>query len=70
METPDGALRIHKARPSHVPGEPGDVSLVGTEVIASFDHGSIELVVVQAPGKPRVDARSWMNGRRAETTTF
>ncbi len=70
METPDGALRIHKARLSHIPGEPGEASLVGTEVIASFDHGSIELVVVQSPGKPRIDARSWMNGRRAETTTF
>lgn len=70
METPDGTLRIHRAGPSHIPGEPGDVSLVGTQVIASFDHGSIELLVVQPPGKPRVDARSWMNGRRAESTTF
>lgn len=70
METPDGALRIHRARPSITPGEPGVISLVESEVIASFDRGSIELLVVQPPGKPRVDARAWMNGRRAESTTF
>jgi methionyl-tRNA formyltransferase len=70
METPAGTLRIHKARISHIPGEPGEVSLVETGVIASFRQGSIELLVVQPQGKPRTDARSWMNGRRAETTTF
>ena len=70
MATPAGALRIHRAIESHVPGEPGEISLVETKVIAAFDRGSIELLVVQPPGKPRIDARSWMNGRRAETTTF
>lgn len=70
METRDGPLRIHKARPSNVPGLPGEISLIDTRVIASFDHGSIELLVVQPPGKPRIEATDWMNGRRRETTTF
>jgi methionyl-tRNA formyltransferase len=70
LETPDGPLRIHKARESNVPGLPGEISLIDTRVIASFDHGSIELLVVQPPGKPRIDASAWMNGRRRETTTF
>ena len=70
LETPDGALRIHRARPSNVPGLPGEISLIGASVIASFDHGSIELLVVQPPGKPRLAATAWMNGRRRETTTF
>jgi methionyl-tRNA formyltransferase len=70
LETPDGPLRIHRACPSNVPGLPGEVSLIDTSVIASFDHGSIELLVVQPPGKPRLGATAWMNGRRRETTTF
>ena len=70
LETPDGTLRVHSARPSNVPGLPGEVSFNDSQVIASFDHGSIELLVVQPPGKSQIDARAWMNGRRQETTTF
>ena len=70
METPDGPLRIHKARASNVPGLPGEVSLIDSKVIASFDHGSIEVIEVQPAGKPRLPATDWMNGRRRETTTF
>jgi methionyl-tRNA formyltransferase len=70
LETPDGSLRVHRARPSSVPGLPGEVSFKDSKVIASFDHGSIELLIVQPPGKPQIDARAWMNGRRRETTTF
>jgi methionyl-tRNA formyltransferase len=70
LETSEGPLRIHKACESNVPGLPGEISLIDTRVIASFDHGSIELLMVQPPGKPRIDASAWMNGRRRETTTF
>ncbi len=70
LETPDGALRIHNARPSNVPGLPGEISLIDSSVIASFEHGSIELLVVQPAGRPRLAATAWMNGRRRETTTF
>jgi methionyl-tRNA formyltransferase len=70
LETPDGRIRVHRARPSNVPGLPGEVSFNDSRVIASFDHGSIELLVVQPPGKPQIDATAWMNGRRQETTTF
>lgn len=70
LETPGGPLRIHRACPSNVPGLPGEISLIDTSVIASFDHGSIELLVVQPPGKPQLGATAWMNGRRRETTTF
>lgn len=70
VETQDGPLRIHKACPTSTPGLPGEISLIESKVIASFSRGSIELLVVQPPGKPRIDASAWMNGRRRETTTF
>lgn len=65
-----GTVRIHRARPSDIVGEPGKISLVGTRVVAYFNHGSIELVTVQPPGKPRTAASAWMHGRRGETVMF
>ncbi len=70
VRTETGPLRIHKAKPSESLGEPGQITMLGTRVVASFTHGSIELVTVQPSGKPRINATSWMHGRRGETVTF
>jgi methionyl-tRNA formyltransferase len=70
IDTANGPLRVHRARPSQIFGTPGQVALLGTQVIASFDPGSIELLVIQPPGKPTIEAAAWMNGRRGESLTF
>lgn len=70
IESSSGVLRIHAARPSELIGEPGQIALSGTRVIAYFNRGSIELVSVQPPGKPRIDATAWMHGRRGEAVSF
>jgi methionyl-tRNA formyltransferase len=70
IETSQGPLRLHAARHSDALGEPGQVSLVNTRVVASFHHGSIELLTVQPSGKPKTNATAWMHGRRGETITF
>jgi methionyl-tRNA formyltransferase len=70
VDTANGPLRIHRARPSQIFGTPGQITLLGTQIIASFDPGSIELLAIQPPGKPTIDAAAWMNGRRGESLTF
>jgi methionyl-tRNA formyltransferase len=70
IESSAGMMRIHKARPSDAIGEPGQITLVGTRVVAYFNHGSIELVTVQPAGKPKTDATAWMHGRRGDAVTF
>jgi methionyl-tRNA formyltransferase len=70
IESSAGTIRIHKARPSDPIGEPGQITLAGTRVVAYFNHGSIELVTVQPQGKPKIDAVAWMHGRRGEVVTF
>ena len=70
VETSAGPLRIHRARPTDAIGEPGEISLTGTKVIASFKRGSIELLTVQPSGKPRTGATAWMHGRRGDTFRF
>lgn len=70
VESSAGVLRIHGARPCDIVGKPGEISFVGTRVIAYFNRGSIEVLTVQPPGKPLTDAASWMHGRRGEVVTF
>jgi len=70
LQTPAGAIKVHKARPSNDDTDAGMVSVVGDAVLAGFSGGAIELLSVQPPGKGTVEARSWMNGRRAEPLSF
>ncbi|MCL1587205.1 MAG: hypothetical protein M3092_02220, partial [Actinomycetia bacterium] len=70
IQTPVGAIKVHKARPSNDDTDAGMVSVVGNAVLAGFSGGAIELLSVQPPGKATVEARAWMNGRRAEPLTF
>jgi len=70
IQTAAGAIKVHKARPSDDNTDVGMVSVVGGAVLAGFSGGAIELLRVQPPGKGTVEARSWMNGRRAEPLSF
>jgi len=70
IESSAGIIRIHKAHRSDAIGEPGQITLSGTRVIAYFNHGSIELDTVQPQGKPKTNATAWMHGRRGEALTF
>jgi len=70
VESSAGPLRIHRARPCDALGEPGQISLLNSRVVAAFHHGSLELSRVQPAGKPRIDAIAWMHGHRGETVTF
>ncbi len=53
-------LKIHKTRVVDGSGEPGVLvhDLVGT------GKGLLQLLIVQAEGKPRMEAQSWINGAR------
>jgi len=70
LSTPDGPLRIHRARQTSTPMEPGTIARDGSRVLAGFADGAVSLEVVQPPGKDRIAAVDWMNGRRGEATTF
>jgi methionyl-tRNA formyltransferase len=70
VETAEGPLRIHAASPTESGIEPGTITLVGTRVVAGFAEGTIELDVVQPPGKSTLDAAAWMHGRRGQAVTF
>lgn len=70
LALPEGALKIHAARvaPTHIVS--GQIIKEGGQVLAGFDGGSVELLVVQPAGKQPVPADAWMNGRRGEPSTF
>lgn len=70
LHTPIGDIRVHKARASDVPTDDGMIAATHGTVVAGFAGGSIELLVVQPPGKKRIDAGAWMNGRRGEPLAF
>jgi methionyl-tRNA formyltransferase len=70
IQTPAGAIKVHKARRSEHSADVGLVSVIGDAVLAGFSGGALELLSVQPPGKGTVDARAWMNGRRAEPLLF
>ena len=70
IQTPAGAIKVRRARRSQGPADVGMVSVVSGAVLAGFSGGAIELLNVQPPGKGTVEARAWMNGRRAEPLSF
>ena len=70
IQTPTGAIKVRRARRSQGPADVGMVSVVSGAVLAGFSGGAIELLSVQPPGKGTVEARAWMNGRRAEPLSF
>ncbi len=70
VETAGGPLRLHAASPTESGIEPGTITLVGTRVVAGFTDGTIELGVVQPPGKSMLDAGAWMHGRRGQAVKF
>jgi methionyl-tRNA formyltransferase len=70
LRTPVGDVRVHQARPSDVPMDGGMIAATHGTVVAGFSGGSIELLVVQPPGKSPIDAGAWMNGRRGEPLAF
>ncbi len=70
LETPEGPLRVHRARLGVDTIEPGAIVWSGGTVLAGFADGTLELLTVQPPGKAAQDGTAWMNGRRREPTTF
>lgn len=70
LDTPPGALRVHKAAPTEAAASPGEIALDGGRVTAGFLEGALELRVVQPAGKPRLDAKAWMHGLRGEPVPF
>ena len=70
MRTPAGDMKIQRAQSSDEDTAEGVIANVAGAVIAGFSGGTIELLVVQPPGKAALDARSWMNGRRGEPLAF
>ncbi len=70
IRTEAGDLRVHRAALSEAHADPGAIVLVGGNVVAGFDGGSIELLTVQPPGKAPQSANAWMNGRRGEPLLF
>lgn len=68
--TPSGALRIHRARPATHQSAQGEIVRVGSQVLAGFSDGAIELLTVQPEGGSAQSAVDWMNGRRGEPTSF
>lgn len=70
LNTSDGALRVHSASISEAEGACGEIAVHGGRVTAGFEEGALQLGVVQPAGKQRLDATSWMHGRRGEPVPF
>jgi methionyl-tRNA formyltransferase len=70
LHTPVGDVKILRAKPTDEHAAEGMVTKVAGAVLAGFRGGAVELRVIQPPGKPALDARAWMNGRRGEPLTF
>ncbi|MDK1025736.1 MAG: methionyl-tRNA formyltransferase [Actinomycetota bacterium] len=70
LNTSDGALRVHSASISEAEGACGEIAAHGGRVTAGFEGGALQLGVVQPAGKQRLDATSWMHGRRGEPVPF
>jgi methionyl-tRNA formyltransferase len=67
VATDAGNLRIHSAvetGPSLNPA--GQIGLADGYVALAFASGALRLETVQPEGKPSMDAKAWMNGRRGE----
>ena len=64
-------FKVYAARVADGPaGEPGELVALDPDgpVVACAD-GHVQLLVVQPPGKPRMDAPAWANGYRPELGT-
>ncbi|MDX1690652.1 MAG: methionyl-tRNA formyltransferase [Acidimicrobiia bacterium] len=59
-------FKIWSAVPTDDDAEPGRITERDGRVLLGLRRGSVELLEVQPPGKPRMDAGAWMNGRRGE----
>lgn len=70
VRTSVGDVKVHRAQPSMEIMTDGTIAVVGDAVVAGFDGGSVELLVIQPPGKAPIQARAWMNGRRGEPLAF
>jgi methionyl-tRNA formyltransferase len=70
MATPEGVLKVGRARVTDERVAPGRIELTAGTVVAGFSDGSLELVTVQLPGKGALTGSAWMNGRRREPTSF
>ena len=70
MAADEGILRVHRAAPTSSPVEPGQIVMVANSVVAGFADGGVQLLRVQPPGKPVLDAEAWMHGRRDTPLAF
>ena len=70
LDTPEGSLRVHKARIAAERVDLGLIHVSGSGVIAGFANGSLLLETVQPPGKAAMSADAWMHGRRGAAATF
>lgn len=66
VQLPDGtALGVRKARAMSGPGPgPGAVSLAPPRPLLGCAQGTLELLVVQPPGRRAMDAAAYLRGRR------
>ena len=64
----EGTLRVVYSEPSEIElrAEPGTARRHGHQIVVSCGDGVLELVRVQPPGKPAMDAQSWWNGLRTD----
>ena len=70
---PDGTtLRVHVTAPSGVDfgGTPGTVHATKTELRVQCGEGALELLRIQAQGKPAMAAKDFLNGLRAPLRTL
>jgi methionyl-tRNA formyltransferase len=72
-ELPDGTvLRIHRTRvsDSDFGGEPGTVHHGKNALSVQCGKGMVDLLQVQAQGKPAMDVSAFLNGLRTPLRTF
>ena len=70
---PDGTtLRIHSTRLSHegLGGEPGTVHATKQSMHVQCGDGALEVLRLQAQGKPAMDTKDFLNGLRAPLRTL
>jgi len=58
-----GELKIYKSRISDLPGGPGTITIQQGKVFLKCADGYLEVEELQPAGKPRMDAKSFVNGQ-------
>lgn len=70
LATPGGRLRVHRAAPTDLSANAGSIVAFGDIIVAGFEDGAIQLLVVQPEGKSRLEGSAWFRGVRDDDVTF